>query len=398
VATASLQQGIQALKQGNISTAIQQLEQACRDSAADPQANYQAQGWLVRAYLKGGKTSQATILCQQLTQTDNPKIRQWATETLDKLSPPETPPSASEPQLIAEAPAPATPERLAPEAAAQLLETGIKELRRRDFTTAIATLEDFMEGTDENYPNYAWGRTSLAKAYKGNEQYEEAIALGQAMLESDRESTRAWARDFIKTLPKDLINPVPEAAPVTEHNSADDSGMADIAGIRARSPIPGRKVQPRPAPTAAAAPLDMTPQILSALAHGSISLLASLLLFLLFADSIAANSLGLLRMAVPVIILVQTQDPTAKANAKEATNYVITAIAWLIFLSVSGFFIALGIVAMSVIFWPLIVLLGGAITVYMLAFSLWPIYAAIVVARQPEKVIRYPTWLVWHLL
>ncbi|NJN21570.1 MAG: hypothetical protein HC812_10815 [Leptolyngbya sp. RL_3_1] len=48
--------------------------------------------------------------------------------------------------------------------------------------------------------------------------------------------------------------------------------------------------------------------------------MASPVLFLLFADSIAANDLGLLRLAVPVVILMQTQDPVVKANAKEATN------------------------------------------------------------------------------
>ncbi|MDA0268449.1 MAG: tetratricopeptide repeat protein [Cyanobacteria bacterium] len=420
MAAVSLQQGIQALKQGDIPTGIEILECLCQDPETHGPTRWQAQAWLVRAYLKGRQEPKAQALCQQLTQADNPKMRQWATEMLTQIpaapapaAPPETPavvPVAEVPSTVTDGMADPlsdhiTPqsltEPLASEAAEQLLEAGIKELRRRNYAAAIATLEAFMGGTDESYPNYAWGRTSLAKAYKGSEQYDAAMGLCQTMLESDRESTRAWARDFIKTLPKDLINPVlgeptssaPDAGSVSQGSLAMDAPVArpsQRAGTktRSRSPVGISK----------AAPADLTPQILSGLAHGSVSLLASLLLFMLFSDSILANILGLVRMAVPIVILKRTQDPVAKANAKEATNYVMTAIAWLVFLAIGRIFIALGIIALGMIFWPFLLLIGLLILVYNLAFCFWPIYAAIVTARQPERVVRYPSWLVWHLL
>jgi tetratricopeptide (TPR) repeat protein len=408
----SLQQGIQALKQGDLPGAIQTLESICNHASTDTQARFQAQGWLVRAYLKAGEQPKALALCQQLTQADNPQIRDWAVGKLSKLSAQSAAAKAAMVQtpeaMLAEADGGSadvtsgavqplgTAEPLSLKAAEQLLETGIKELRRRDYSTAIATLEDFIGGTDESYPNHAWGRTSLAKAYKGNEQYEAAITLCKSMLESDRESTRAWGRDFLKSLPQELINPA-SAAPVDASNPMAESPAARQTGsIR---PIVASRPQTRTAviPTGKTAP-DLTPQILSGLAHGSVSLLASLLLFLLFADSIAANALGLLRLAVPVVILLQTQDPTVKTNAREATNYVITSIAWIIFLAAGNIFLALGMMALGVIFWPFLLLLGAAILGYMLAFSFWPIYAAIVSFRQPERVVRYPSWLVWHLL
>ena len=218
------------------------------------------------------------------------------------------------------------------------------------------------------------------------------------MLGSDRESTRAWARDFLKSLPKELINPEPEGVatpPQPIEQSTLSEAEAPVIKMRAsRAPLSSR-VSQKPQPVRAST--DLTPQLLSGLAHGSVSLLASLLLYLLFADSIASNALGLLRMAVPIIILVKTQDDTVKANAREATNYVVTAIAWIILLSVGSFFLALVVVAVGLIFWPLLLLLGAVIVIYMLAFSIWPIYAAIVAFRQPGRVIRYPDWLVLHL-
>ncbi|MGD1908749.1 MAG: tetratricopeptide repeat protein [Leptolyngbyaceae cyanobacterium] len=412
---APLQRGIQAFKQGQFPEAIQTLERFCEDPESTAQVLAQAQGWLVRAYLRNNQPSQALALCQQLTQTDNPKVRQWATDMVSKLSaqpsgeptvgtaspsespsltPADTAANSGQSPLAHLAPT----ALLSPEAAEQCLETGIKELRRRDYSAAIATLENFMRGTDESYPNYAWGRTSLAKAYKGNGQYEAAIALCNSMLGSDRERTRAWARDFLKSLPKELINPEPEGVatpPQPIEQSTLSEAEAPVIKMRAsRAPLSSR-VSQKPQPVRAST--DLTPQLLSGLAHGSVSLLASLLLYLLFADSIAANALGLLRMAVPIIILVKTQDDTVKANAREATNYVVTAIAWIILLSVGSFFLALGVVAVGLIFWPLLLLLGAVIVIYMLAFSIWPIYAAIVAFRQPGRVIRYPDWLVLHL-
>jgi hypothetical protein len=45
----------------------------------------QAQGWLVRAYVKAQQVDAARQLCGELTQCDRPKIRTWAAQTLAQL-------------------------------------------------------------------------------------------------------------------------------------------------------------------------------------------------------------------------------------------------------------------------------------------------------------------------
>ena len=424
----SLQLGIQALKKGDALSAIQIFEQVCSETTINVQDQFQAQGWLVRAYLKAGRSSQAEALCQQLIQADNPKIRQWAAKMLEKVPAQATAIQPQSKQTSAKAPSDsfsgdlphplahlAPTEALTPEAAEHILEEGIKRLRKRDYRAAIAALEDFIRGADDSYPNYAWGKTSLAKAYKGNEQYEAAIALCQEMLETDRESTRAWARDCMKTLPGDLINPTLEQKTPIFVGSNETTDRPDTPSP-SKSP-PQQKKRPgeflsstTPLKTRTdltrtgqsyrqrAAAKDLTPQALSGLAHGCISLLASLLLFVLFADSIAANVLGLLRMAVPVVILLRTKDPVVKANATEATNYAITAIVLLIIVYLGSFFLALGAAAILIGAWPIFLLIGLFILIYSIAFSIWPIYAAVVSAQQPGRIVRYPNWLVLRVL
>ena len=421
---AFLQPGIQALKKGDALSAIQIFQQVCNETTINTQDRFQAQGWLVRAYLKAGQSSQAEALCQQLIQADNPKIRQWAAKMFEKVPVQATATQPQSKQTSATFPNDASPaepphplahlaptEPLTSEAAEQFLEEGIRNLRKRDYKGAIAPLEDFIRGTDDSYPNYAWGKNSLAKAYRDNEQYEAAIALCQEMLATDRESSRAWARDFMKTLPRDLINPT--ASTVIDSNGTTDSPDT-LSSSR-----PPRQLKPRPGEfSSSSAPLktrtastmtgrsyrqrtaakDLTPQVLSGLAHGCVSLLASLLLFLLFADSIAANLLGLLRMAVPVVILLRTKDPVVKANATEATNYAITAIVLLIILFFGSIFLALGAAVILVAFWPIFLLISLFILIYSIAFSIWPIYAAVVSARQPGRIVRYPNWLVLRVL
>ncbi len=95
-------------------------------------------------------------------------------------------------------------------------------------------------------------------------------------------------------------------------------------------------------------------------------------------------------MAVPVVILLRTKDPVVKANAIEATNYAITAIVLLVILFLGSIFLVLGVVAILLVFWPLFLLIGLPIIIYSIAFSAWPIYAAVVSARQPGRIVRYP--------
>jgi hypothetical protein len=75
--------GIAAFQAEDYPTAITHLQQACADLGGDGQL--QAQGWLVRAYVKAQQVDAARQLCGELTQCDRPKIRTWAAQTLAQL-------------------------------------------------------------------------------------------------------------------------------------------------------------------------------------------------------------------------------------------------------------------------------------------------------------------------
>lgn len=142
----------------------------------------------------------------------------------------------------------------------------------------------------------------------------------------------------------------------------------------------------------------MGPVVLSALSHGSISLLGSLLIFLLFPDSLFATGLGLVRLGIPIIVLLTSQDPLAQNNAREATNYVLTTVILGLTGILAGGLVAIAFIAMAVIAWPLLVLLGLPLGLYLLALSIWPIVATVQCCLNGGQVARYPNWLVWHLI
>jgi uncharacterized protein len=98
-------------------------------------------------------------------------------------------------------------------------------------------------------------------------------------------------------------------------------------------------------------------KLLSALSHGAI-----------FFSSLFVS------IAVPIVILMVSQDPVVKANARESLNfhintYIYAAIFWLLIFVLIGF--------------PLLVLLGIA-TVVM------PIIAIVKVLTNPNHPYRYP--------
>lgn len=80
----SLDTGLAALKQGNYSDAIAQLE-AVREIELDAALVTRASQALVKAYHRSGDVENAIALCQELTHHPDPKIRQWASGLLDNL-------------------------------------------------------------------------------------------------------------------------------------------------------------------------------------------------------------------------------------------------------------------------------------------------------------------------
>jgi Zn-dependent protease with chaperone function len=81
----SLEAGLVALKQGNYYAAITQLEPIAGNQN---QSNtcLQAQVGLVMAYARTGEGSKAIALCQNLIESSNPQVKEWATRALEHLN------------------------------------------------------------------------------------------------------------------------------------------------------------------------------------------------------------------------------------------------------------------------------------------------------------------------
>ncbi|NWF60681.1 MAG: M48 family metalloprotease [Fischerella sp.] len=81
----SLKAGLTALKQGNYQTAKTILE-AVTATTSDRTATLQAEIGLVVAYARSGEVPKAIALCETLTQSDNPQVKEWAERSLQKLT------------------------------------------------------------------------------------------------------------------------------------------------------------------------------------------------------------------------------------------------------------------------------------------------------------------------
>ncbi|MEH1873921.1 M48 family metalloprotease [Nostoc sp.] len=80
----SLEAGLVALKQGNYQTAIAQLEPIA--SSHNGTASLQAQVALVMAYARIGEASKAIAISQNLIESNNSQVQEWATRALEHLT------------------------------------------------------------------------------------------------------------------------------------------------------------------------------------------------------------------------------------------------------------------------------------------------------------------------
>ncbi|HEY9617591.1 MAG TPA: zinc metalloprotease HtpX, partial [Microcoleaceae cyanobacterium] len=209
-----LQAGIEAIQQKRFSEAIQRLEAFCRQTDPNSKDYFQAQMWLVRAYQEHGQVSQAIALCHQMMTSAIPQVREWAERILPRLT--STASAAPPPtELLAEP----TYERLSPGASREFLQQGNKALKMQRFDEAVSALEAYCHGTDPSDADYAQAQMWLVKAYKGNEQKQEAIDLCQQLLNHDKEYVQTWAKQFLQTL-------APEAVLQTSTDGGESSGSA----------------------------------------------------------------------------------------------------------------------------------------------------------------------------
>ena len=82
----SLRRGLQAIKNKDYEVAIAILETYLEQPDASSQQLVKAQIGLVKAYGKKKKWPQAIALCEELQQSNNPKVRIWADQTQRQLS------------------------------------------------------------------------------------------------------------------------------------------------------------------------------------------------------------------------------------------------------------------------------------------------------------------------
>ncbi len=82
-----LEAGLAAIKQGNYSQAIQQLERylVSQAGALEQPDSIKARMWLATVYMRSGRPKKAIAVCQHLNDSPNPKIRQWASQTLEEI-------------------------------------------------------------------------------------------------------------------------------------------------------------------------------------------------------------------------------------------------------------------------------------------------------------------------
>ncbi|MGC9503340.1 M48 family metallopeptidase [Baaleninema sp.] len=92
-----LKAGLASLKRKQYDRAIEPLQRVCQVST-HPKEISQAQMGLVNAYANCHRPKDAIELCRQLCQTPNPKVQQWAQQTLEVLT--KRFPDAAEPEPL----------------------------------------------------------------------------------------------------------------------------------------------------------------------------------------------------------------------------------------------------------------------------------------------------------
>ena len=225
-----LQSGLHSFKQGLYLEAINSLEHFCQICRVNGKTNCQeylrAQIALVQAFHHTKNQEAARTIAQELLTIQNPQIIAWAKKFLESL-PVETATKTSieTNSLSIESTPESTPEKptLTTEEGEKLLKTGKRALNFHRYPEAVQSLEEFCQRADDTVKYYNQARMWLVKAYKGNEQLEEAIALCKQLTTIQQESTSLWAIKVLATLvPESEISQLstPEDSTTPATNSA----------------------------------------------------------------------------------------------------------------------------------------------------------------------------------
>ena len=308
------------------------------------------------------------------------------------------------------------------DASITLYKNGSLAFKEARYDEAITCLERFCKETvNRQSKQFLQAQMWLIQAYHRDHQDLHAMALCEQLAKSEVPQVKQWADRALTKLmnatpapstesesvppstpqsatykrPENFSTLTAAATPVGNDSIAQAAPHRTASTGRSASRLSTRHITGhRSRRTSSAQPKDYTNQVMAAIAHGSISVLASILLFVLFSDSLAANTLGLARFVVPLLIFLNTNDEAIKANAREALNYVLTCL-----ILVVPFWLAIVfLVFIFIAAWPVAVLLGLMLGGYLIVLSVYPVVATIVCLTKEGRVFRYPNWLIWHLI
>ncbi len=191
--TELLESGLGALQQGRFEDAVALLEHACAISG-NPQSleTVRSQINLARAYERTREFDKARTICKSLVDHSDPKVKNWAQKALAALSQNSAEIASSTNLQTSSKTATAAPEELK-----QLLAVSSSALKQKNYAEAIQALEAYSEQIDPQSADYTQAQVWLAKAYKGNQQTEEAIALCNQLKQSSDPMVQTWAQQFL---------------------------------------------------------------------------------------------------------------------------------------------------------------------------------------------------------
>jgi outer membrane protein assembly factor BamD (BamD/ComL family) len=203
----TLSLGLEALEQGRYGEAVELLEEFCQSAEVDTD-RLQAQKSLVTAYNSNNQAEKAIALCQQLLVSDNSEIKAWARQSIVFLQPQypnfvsgQEPVNPLPGEVASEFVMPVYSEgELTPEQAEELLNAGIKALKQECYAEAVQALTTYCQKVDPAVKAHGQAQILLVKAYKGNGQLDEAIALCHTLATSNKQMVQVWAKQFIDTL------------------------------------------------------------------------------------------------------------------------------------------------------------------------------------------------------
>lgn len=120
----------------------------------------------------------------------------------------------------------------------ELLQTSKQALQEKRFADAVKDLEAYLQQSQPTDPDRVQAQVWLAKAYRGNRQTEEAIALSRDLAKAPDPMVQTWAQQFLTAMAATAALQVvaPEAVPAL-NGSAPVGGNGAIRGST-RTPRP----------------------------------------------------------------------------------------------------------------------------------------------------------------